>query len=322
MSTDTINSKTTLESVALQNRGHRKSSYEQFIIGIVVFVPMAALLISPLWIEHYGIKMHDVVLTLVTFFVTSFGIEIGFHRLFAHGAFKTSSFVRSMLAVLGCMAGQGPVIYWVSHHRQHHAFTDQEGDPHSPRPSLASPNRLGALVHAHLGWVFTAEKASPGKWTRDLLNDRAIIRIDRHYLYWLAIGVLMPATAVGLYFCSLSDFLSSLLLAGLVRVCLVQQTAYLVNSLCHTIGSSPFVTGDDSRNNILLILPTWGGAWHNNHHAFPASASNSTKWWQFDPGYWTIAAMVKLGVFSAPNRTSATAITRKQRRLRSGLPAS
>ena len=77
----------------------------------------------------------------------------------------------------------------------------------------------------------------------------------------------------------------------------VEQTMSLINSLAHLIGSRPFPTrGEHSGNIAILALPTWGEAWHNNHHAFPWSAAFGLRWWQFDPGYWAIALLAKLGL--------------------------
>ena len=60
------------------------------------------------------------------------GVTVGFHRLLTHRSFKTSPAMRGLLAVLGTMSVEGPVISWVADHRKHHAYSDRLGDPHSP----------------------------------------------------------------------------------------------------------------------------------------------------------------------------------------------
>ena len=63
---------------------------------------------------------------------TGLGVTVGFHRLFTHRSFATSRPMRAIFGVLGSAAIEGPVISWVADHRKHHAFSDREGDPHSP----------------------------------------------------------------------------------------------------------------------------------------------------------------------------------------------
>ena len=43
----------------------------------------------------------------------------------------------------------------------------------------------------------------------------------------------------------------------------------LVTMVCHRWGSRPHAAGDDSRNNLVVALLSWGEGWHNNHHADP-----------------------------------------------------
>jgi fatty-acid desaturase len=76
----------------------------------------------------------------VFYLLTVTGITVGYHRHFTHRSFKTGRTVRIMLAVLGSMALQGPVITWVADHRRHHAFADEQGD--RTRPGCSAPPRV------------------------------------------------------------------------------------------------------------------------------------------------------------------------------------
>ena len=125
---------------------------------------------------------------------TAFGITLGFHRMFTHRAFESSRPFRAILATLGSMAVQGPVITWVADHRKHHAFTDQDGDPHSPH--LSGPGFWGAvkgLWHAHVGWLFESVGAADReRFAPDLVKDRLMRGIDRLFWLWVALGFAVP----------------------------------------------------------------------------------------------------------------------------------
>jgi stearoyl-CoA desaturase (Delta-9 desaturase) len=69
-----------------------------------------------------------------------------------------------------------------------------------------------------------------------------------------------------------------------------------INSLAHRFGSRPYATRDNSRNNWLLALLTFGEGWHNNHHFFPGSARNGFRWWQLDLTYYGLRLMAALGL--------------------------
>ncbi|HVQ57423.1 MAG TPA: fatty acid desaturase, partial [Solirubrobacterales bacterium] len=87
---------------------------------------------------------------------TGLGITVGFHRHLTHRAFKTYGWLHGLLAILGSAAIEGPVISWVADHRKHHAFSDQEGDPHSPHVDHGHgwSGAMRGLFHAHMGWLF------------------------------------------------------------------------------------------------------------------------------------------------------------------------
>src|SRR4029453_18204294 len=127
------------------SRLHRTSN----LIGVVV--PFLGFLVAVdlLWNEAVG--WADLTILVGMYFATALGITVGFHRLFTHRAFDAPAAVRYTLAALGSIAVPGPVICWVADHRKHHAFTDQDGDPHSPHDHDGA---LRGLWHAHMGWLF------------------------------------------------------------------------------------------------------------------------------------------------------------------------
>ena len=230
---------------------------------------------------------------------TMLGITAGFHRLAAHRSFSAIVPVKTILLGLGSMASQGPPVYWVSNHRRHHEFSDQPGDPHSPvnqRETAGILSSVKGLVHAHMGWLLSEPITNPMRYSRDLLKDPAVMRVNRNYQLWVLAGLLAPAALGVLILRSAQGGLLGFLWGGLLRVFTVHHTTWCINSLTHAIGQRPFATADNSRNLAWLSLASAGESWHNGHHAFPTSARFGLEWWQLDLGYLLIAGLGMLGL--------------------------
>lgn len=225
------------------------------------------------------------------------GMSAGLHRYFAHRAFQTNQTLRVILAILGCMAAQGPLISWVAVHRRHHEFSDKQGDPHSP--NLHGGGFLGTLTglwHAQVGWLLNHEYPNPVYYAPDLVRDKALAKINQHYVGWVILGLLIPTAIGGFLYASLLGALQGFLWGGLVRMFVVDNSILCINSFSHVYGRQPFDAGDNSRNNAWIALPTFGESWQNNHHAFASSARIGLEWWQIDMGYWLIWILEKAGM--------------------------
>ena len=265
----------------------------------VTIVPLALLGVA-VWLAWGGVlHWQDLVVLAMAYALTGVGITVGFHRLFTHRSFKTSGPLRALFAVLGSAALEGPVIEWVSTHRKHHQFSDRPGDPHSPHVDHGSGwmGALRGLFFAHVGWMFRGiDRASPERYAKDLLADPMMRFIDRTFPIWVLIGLAfcfgLGAALTG----SLIGGLTGLLWGGAVRIFFVHHATFAINSLCHFFGCQRFATADHSRNLGWLALPTFGEAWHNNHHAFPTSAHHGLTRWQLDPGGWLIDSLERLGL--------------------------
>jgi stearoyl-CoA desaturase (delta-9 desaturase) len=200
---------------------------------------------------------------------------------------------------MGSIAIEGPVISWVADHRKHHTFSDQEGDPHSPHAGHEGGLRgaLRGLFHAHVGWLFIhTHRGNKKRYAPDLLNDPVVSWVDRTFLLW-ALGGLGLSFVLGYVLGgSIGAALTGLLWGGGVRMLVVHHVTYSINSLCHFFGRQRFDTGDESRNLAWLALPTFGEAWHNNHHAFPTSAMHGMRRWEIDPSAIFIRALERAGL--------------------------
>jgi stearoyl-CoA desaturase (delta-9 desaturase) len=256
----------------------------------------------------------DLALFLTLWLATGIGLTVGFHRYFSHQAFATTRPVAAALLILGSMAGRGPMISWVAMHRRHHQRSDREGDLHSPNLHGAGlRDRLRGFAHAHLTWMIRHDYPNVTHYVPDLLRDKALARLNRRYYLWAALGLVLPALIGALASRSFTGALTGFLWGGLVRLFVVEHTMSAINSICHVIGTRTFaVRGDNSRNNSWLGLPTWGEAFHNNHHAFPASAAFGLRWYELDPGYWVIRALQALGLAWDVKTPSAAAVSRRQ----------
>ncbi len=272
---------------------------DRIITGIVTGLPVVSLafVIWQLWDSFLG--WNDIFVFLVMYALTGIGVTVGFHRLFTHRAFRTTPAVRGLLAIFGSAAIEGPVISWVADHRKHHAFSDQEGDPHSPHVGHGSgwAGAVRGLLHAHVGWLFIhTHRGRRTRYAPDLLRDPVVSWVDRTFLVW-AVGGLAMSFGLGVLFGGrLRDGVTGLLWGGAVRMLILHHVTYSINSLCHFFGRRRYATSDESRNLAWLAPLSLGEAWHNNHHAFPTAAGHGMDRWQIDPSALVIRGLERLGL--------------------------
>jgi stearoyl-CoA desaturase (Delta-9 desaturase) len=288
---------------------------DRIITGLVTLLPFVGLGFVAWQVWSWALHWHDLVVFAIVYVTTGLGVTVGFHRYLTHRSFTTTRHVRAVLAALGSAAIEGPVISWVADHRKHHAFSDRDGDPHSPHVGHGGRWRvLRGLVHAHLGWLFVhTQRAAKQRFAPDLLKDPIIRFIDRSFLLWAALGLAVPfglGVAIG---GTVTTGLTGLLWGGAVRMLVVHHVTYSINSLCHFFGRRRFETGDESRNLAWLALPSFGEAWHNNHHAFPTSAVHGLRRWEraLDPSALVIRLLEMTGLAWDVVRPTAKRIEEK-----------
>jgi stearoyl-CoA desaturase (delta-9 desaturase) len=262
--------------------GRRPLPAQLAVYGFVI-VPLLAVVAAVPLAWGRGLTWLDVALAGFWYTVTCLGVTVGFHRHFTHRAFKANRPLRIALAVVGSMAVQGPILHWVADHRRHHAFSDQEGDPHSPWLFGSSPAALArGFWHAHLGWILNRDLTNQRRFAPDLLADGDLRRVHRLFWLWTVLTLLAPALLGGLISWSWWGALTAFLWAGLVRVALLHHVTWSVNSVCHMIGDRPFASRDRSANFWPLAVLSMGESWHNLHHADPTSARHGVRPGQID----------------------------------------
>jgi len=266
----------------------RQSLTERVILFLFIAIPLLAVVAAIPIAWGWGVGWLDLALLAITYLIAAGGITVGFHRHFTHGSFKANRPLRIGLAVAGSYAIEGPLIRWVADHRKHHAFSDREGDPHSPwRFGTSTWALTKGLLYAHMGWLFDVEQTSQAKYAPDLLKDRDIVRVSRMFPWFVAGSLLIPAVIGGLLTWSWWGAVTAFFWAGLVRVALVHHVTWSINSICHVWGSHPFLSRDRSGNVWWLAIPSLGESWHNLHHADPTAARHGV-----EPGQIDISARV------------------------------
>ncbi len=275
----------------------RKTRLDQVMLFLFIVVPFLAVLLAVPMAFRWGlVSWLDLSIALVMYCIGGLGITVGFHRLFTHGSFRTTRTVKILLAIAGSMAIEGPVIRWVSDHRRHHAFSDREGDPHSPwRYGESVPALLKGLFYAHMGWLFNLEQTNPRKYTPDLLKDDDVVRVSRMFPQLVLVTMALPPVIGGLATMSLKGALTAFFWGALVRVSLLHHVTWSINSICHAVGKAPFKSRDKSTNVWWLAIPSFGESWHNLHHADPTSARHGVLRGQIDSSARVIWLLEKAG---------------------------
>ncbi|WP_331272220.1 acyl-CoA desaturase [Motilibacter aurantiacus] len=274
----------------------RKGMGEQIALALFIAIPFVAIVAAVPVAWGWGLGWSDVVIALVMYFISGFGITGGFHRYFTHGAFKAKRPLRIALAVAGSLAVEGPVIRWVADHRKHHKFSDKDGDPHSPwRYGETFPALLKGLWFAHMGWLFDVEQTNQRQYAPDLLKDKDIARVSRAFPYIVLASLLVPALLGGLLTWSWQGAVTAFFWGSLVRVAALHHVTWSINSICHAIGEHEFKSRDRSGNVWWLAIPSLGESWHNLHHADPTCARHGVNRGQIDITARTIWLFERLG---------------------------
>jgi stearoyl-CoA desaturase (delta-9 desaturase) len=274
----------------------RKSVVEQSLVVAFMVVPVLALAVAVPLAWGWGLTVTDVVIAAIAYVVSGMGVTVGFHRYFTHSSFKAPRPMRVALAIAGSLAFQGGVVSWVADHRRHHAFSDKEGDPHSPWLFGTGPIAVArGFWHAHMGWLLNRDRTNAQRFAPDLLADRDILAVDRRFILLTVASLGVPALVGGLVSWSWWGALTALLWGGLVRVGLLHHITGSINSICHMFGSRPFASRDRSANVWWLALLSFGESWHNLHHADPTCARHGVRRGQIDVSARLVWIFEKLG---------------------------
>jgi len=259
-------------------------------VRVLPFLGMHIACLGVIWV---GVSWFAVAVALALYAVRMFAITGFYHRYFAHRAFKTSRAMQFVFALIGASSVQRGPLWWAAHHRNHHRHSDTALDPHSPVQH--------GFLWSHMGWFLSREGFSTDrKVIGDLTRYPELRWLDRFDLLLpvalasalFGLGMLLERFAPGL-----GTSGPQLLVWGFfISTVVLFHATVTINSLAHRFGSRRFPTRDDSRNNWLLALLTFGEGWHNNHHHFPGSARQGFTWWEFDLTYYGLRMMSWFGL--------------------------
>lgn len=233
--------------------------------------------------------------------VTGMGVTLVYHRYLTHAGFQTYRWFENLLLFAGVLSGQGPPQVWVADHRKHHRYSDKPGDPHSPVQD--------GFLWAHIFWLMVNRPEVGGmeayfqKYTPDLEKKWFVKQFNKTYLLWHAVLILLLA-GIGWFTGGSYGAVAFVAWGFGVRMVFVYHSTWLVNSWSHMWGYRTHGTTDDSRNNWLVALLTFGEGWHNNHHAWPRRAFHGERWWELDPTYWVIWILERCRLVWDVQRTS------------------
>jgi stearoyl-CoA desaturase (delta-9 desaturase) len=238
---------------------------------LVHLAPLAAIVVTVTW--------QDWALCAVLYVTRMFCITAGYHRYFAHRTYKMARIPQFLLAFGGTTAVQKGPLWWASHHRLHHRYTDLDGDVHSPRDGF---------WWSHVGWILSTKyKDTELDGIKDFAVFPELRWLERHN--WIGPWALAVASYLLLGW-------GGLLIGFFLSTVLVWHGTFLVNSMAHIVGRRRYATPDTSRNSFVIAIITGGEGWHNNHHYLPASVRQGFRWWEFDPTWYVLKGLAALHI--------------------------
>lgn len=246
------------------------------IPGMIPFIVIHLSVLGAFW---SGVTTASIVCCVVLYAVRMFAVTGGYHRYFAHRTYKTSRVFQFILAFLAQSTAQKGALWWAAHHRNHHRFSDQAGDLHSPVQD--------GFWYSHVGWLFNNNNETDYSNIPDLSRYPELKFLNKYHL--------LPPIALGVATFLLLGW-SGLFIGFFLSTVITWHATFTINSLSHVFGKRRFPTTDDSRNNWLLAILTFGEGWHNNHHRFSSSTRQGFYWYEYDITYYILKTLSLFGI--------------------------
>ena len=246
---------------------------------------LAFVMIAPIAVIVTGTDATDWWLFAVIYPFQAVGGGISLHRYFAHRSFRTSRVFQFALALMSAITFGDPIRF-TGKHRLHHRHVDKCDDPHTPSHGFWSC-AFGSMVDTG----YTEQQVRDN--ARDLTRYPELMWLHR---FWMLPGLLLSGLAYWV------NGFSGIAIGVLLGVSILIYQSVGVNYFSHRYGQRRFDTADQSSNNWLVAVISYGEGWHNNHHFYPSSARAGFRWWEIDMNYWLICLWEKLGLVWAVRR--------------------
>jgi len=253
----------------------------------------------PVYLYFTPPSLSLVLISILLLYLTGLSITAGYHRYFAHRAFKTNPIIETILLFFGSMSCQGSILRWGYDHRLHHAHVDTDDDPYSIKKGF---------WYAHCLWIIDKPRTIDPKVVPDLMKNKRVMFQDRHYPILMVLTNVITFLAIGWL---LNDYVGAFFLAWWTRMFFLHHFTWFINSLAHTWGDKPFCTEQTAVDNYIISLLTFGEGYHNYHHTYANDYRNGIKWYHFDPTKWLIWTLDKLGWVHGLKRMDPYAINKR-----------
>lgn len=183
-------------------------------------------------------------------------ISGGYHRYYSHRSFETGKWYPYIVNILGIFSGAGPALTWVGSHRKHHAYSDTEHDPHSPKFK-----GFWKIYLNRWGYEVNIER----KYLKGILSDKKLKWFYNNY-FKLNFAIIVVFTLIDPLF---------MIFGYAITTVFAFHGFSILNTLLHK--------GGKPRNSWLGNILTAGEGWHANHHENVKDYRIGRKWWQWDP---------------------------------------
>lgn len=278
---------------SIKEEEYRNKTFKSNEVDWIRAIPYLALHISLISIFFVGYSHIALAVFILMYALRMFAITGFYHRYFSHKTFKTGRLTQFVFAVIGASAVQRGPLWWASHHRRHHVHSDSFEDHHSPKTN--------SFLWSHTGWFLSkANFLTDAKWIKELSRFPELRLLDRFdilvpilccallFLFGEVVGYLFPATETNGWQLVVWGFVFSTVI--------LYHSTFLINSASHLWGKKRYKTNDDSKNNFLLAILTFGEGWHNNHHHYPGSVKQGFYWWEIDLTYYVLKLLSFMGI--------------------------
>ncbi len=275
---------------------------DPYTCSFLIALPAIGIFLLLAHIYWEGFNPYLLIWGACAYAITVFAISAGYHRLFSHRTYKTNSIVKLFHLIFGASSGQNSALKWATDHRVHHRKADTDQDPY---------NIKRGFFFAHMGWVILKDQEHIERPVpKDLTRDPLVMWQHRHVIKIALVTNLIMCLVAG-YFTG--SYLGAFAIVGFLRIAIVLQVIFSINSFCHMIGSRPYNKKETARDSHFLALITFGEAYHNFHHTFESDYRNGYNWYEWDPTKWIVSALSKIGITYDLIKTPKTVVEKTKR---------